>query len=130
MNAITHDAVITNRGRELAWKLNPALGSTVEIDRTCSLIVRHARTYNRIQEVWCSVELSDRATAQLERREALLEQRLTDLVDWLPWTDDGAITVKFDGDPRGHCVKLVMPGQYERLHDDWGREGIGADVGS
>ena len=32
----------TAAGVKLAWKLNPALGSTHAIDETCSLIVRLA----------------------------------------------------------------------------------------
>jgi hypothetical protein len=119
---------ITDRGRELADKLHPAIGWTSDITRTCSLIARHARTHGHIQEAWCSVEMSDRQTERLEKREAQLEARITDLVAQLPETDEGPITVLFGGDPRGHTVKLVMPGSLVKLHDDWGQEGIGADV--
>jgi hypothetical protein len=118
----------TERGDKLAAKLNPMMGTTLEIRETCALIARHARTHNRYAEMWCSVELSDRETARLERRETALEARITDLVSRLPETDDGPITVRFDGDPRGHTVKLVLPGESRRHADVWDQESIGADV--
>jgi hypothetical protein len=121
-------AETTERGWRLAHKLNPAIGTTSAIAETCSLIARHARTHGHIQETWCSVEMSDRQTARLEKREAQLEARITRLVEDLPETDEGPITVLFGGDPRGYTVKLVMPGTLSRLHDDWGQEGIGADL--
>jgi hypothetical protein len=119
---------ITDRGRKLASKLNPAIGTTREIEETCSLIARHAKTHGHIQETWCSVELSDRQTARLMVREAALERRIVDLIEHLPDTDEGPWAVLFGGDPRGHTVKLVAPGSLVRFHDDWGQEGIGADV--
>lgn len=119
---------ITQRGRTLAAKLNPMMGTTDEIERTCSLIARHARTYNRMQEIWCSVEMDERQEARLTRRETALERRLADLVGQLPETDDGALRVAFSGDPRGHCVKLTLPTGYRRHADVWDGESIGADV--
>jgi hypothetical protein len=100
---------ITKRGSELASRLNPYIGTTMEILETCSLIARSAVTHDRIQETWTSVELSDRATERLERREAGIEHRISELVENLPATDDGPFKVTFEGDPRGYTVKIVTP---------------------
>lgn len=106
-------AEITERGRKLAWRLNPFIGTTGAIERTASLIARHAVTHDRIQQRWCNEEMSDRATARLERQEAQLEQRIAKLVESLPETDTGPFTVKFEGDPRGYTVKIVTPDGQE-----------------
>lgn len=121
-------AEITYRGIALANKLNPLFGTTPKIQETCSLIARNSRTYNRIQEYWASVEMSDQQVAYWEKREANLEKRITELVESLPETDEGSIKVAFSGDPRGHCVKLTLPGSYKRHADVWDQESIGADV--
>lgn len=124
-------ATITAKGRELADKLNPAIGTTREIERTCSLIARHATSHHGLQERLCNGGddwLPDDARhRQIERLEALdeaLERRITALVETLPHTDDGPFGVKFGGDPRGCTVKITAPAMYEHLYDDWGREGI------
>lgn len=117
---------VTRKGEELASKLNPAIGTTREIRETCSLIARHAQTHGHIQEMWCSVEMSDRQTARVEARETNLERRITALVDSLPETDEGPFKVKFGGDPSGYTVKIIAPGSLaRRMHDDWGQDGIG-----
>lgn len=126
----------TKAGWEIAWKMNPAIGTTPNIVETCSLIHRQARTYARIQERWCNEEMSDRTTARLEEREAQIEARIRALVESLPHADPpdsgngngGSWGVKFGGDPRGSTVKIVPPSGWERLADDWGREGICADL--
>lgn len=102
-------AQVTTRGYDLACKLNPYIGSTYGIDQTCSLLHRHARTYDRIQEMWCNDEMSDRATARLEAQEAKLEARIRSLVQDLPQPDDGPWQVQFSGDPRGYTVRLIAP---------------------
>lgn len=117
------DAEITKRGRELADKLSNIIGgTTTDILRICSLIARHAQTYGHIQERWANVEMSDRVTAQWERKEANLERRITELVEMLPETDEGPLRVHFDGEPRGNTVKLVRPWDPDDSY------GIGADV--
>lgn len=108
----------TNRGRLLARKLAPWIGSTHAIDATCSLIARHATTYARIQEAWCNEEMGERRTARLEAQESRLERRIVDLVADLPATDDGPWRVRFDGDPRGFAVRICAPqhvGMYEGI---------------
>lgn len=114
-------AQTTNRGRELARKLGPAIGTTWQINETCSLIARHARTHHRLMEIQCNdADLYEWA----EKREEQIERRISELVADLPHTDEGPIRVKFSGDPRGATVKLVMPGTLVRMHDDWGQEGV------
>jgi hypothetical protein len=100
---------ITKKGYELAFRLNPYLGTTNRIAETCSLIARHAGTYARIQERWCNEEMSERMTAYFEAQEDRLEARILDLVNDLPHTDDGQIKVQFDGDPRAYVVRLLVP---------------------
>lgn len=107
--------VITRRGRGLAWKLNPYIGTTTAIEETCSLIARHAITYNRIQELWCNSERANNHTPTreyYEAREAWLEARITDLVADLPHTDDGPFRVEFQGDPRGSTVQIWLPNTH------------------
>jgi hypothetical protein len=81
--------VITRRGRALAWKLNRYIGTTFEIEETCSLIARHAITYNHIQELWCDNERANNhepTRLDWRPRKLRLEERITDLVNSLPWT--------------------------------------------
>jgi len=113
-------AVVTKKGRELAWKLNPAIGSTRKIDETCSLICRHATTHHWLQEVACNREM-DRHE---EVKEARIEARITYLVATLPATDDGPWRVEFQGDPRGVTVKLHAPPEWHHLYDGWAGEAI------
>lgn len=104
----------TSKGRDLAARLAPAIGYTRAIDETCSLIARHATSYERIQQRWCNDEMSDAETARVEAREARLERRIADLVADLPATDDGPWSVTFEGDPRGYVVKITAPGAAEQ----------------
>lgn len=126
-------AQVTNKGSKIAWRLNPAIGTTREIEETCSLIHRHAVTYSRIQEVWCNDELTDTQSGRLEHREKLLERRITDLVESLPHADanehgqGGAWRVRFSGDPRGNTVRIIPPDGWSYLHDNWDGESIGCD---
>jgi hypothetical protein len=54
MSSTASTTRITAKGRELAWKLNPAIGTTAEIERTCSLIARHATTHTQLAEILCN----------------------------------------------------------------------------
>ena len=114
----------TKNGYELAYKLNPAIGTTRKIAETCSLIARHEKTLQRIAETWCSVEMSEKEEERLTKREEQLERRVSDLVASLPETDSGPFGVTFQGDPRGCIVKLTAPEPWTSLYDDWGRSGI------
>jgi hypothetical protein len=100
---------ITKKGYELAFRLNPYLGTTNHIAETCSLIARHATTYAWIQERWCNDEMPESQVKALEAKEAWLEARIIDLAIDLPLTDQGRIWVQFDGDPRAYVVRLLVP---------------------
>jgi hypothetical protein len=103
--------VITKRGDALAHTLARFIGLTDETREVCSLICRREPEYTRIQEACCSEDMGDKRRARMERREAAIEAHVLKLVERLPNTDNGPITVKFEGDPRGYCIKLVVPGQ-------------------
>lgn len=100
---------VTKKGLVLADKLGRYVGWAPGISETCSLICRHATTYDRIQVMWCNDEMSDARTARVEKREAQIEERIRHLVAMLPETDDGPFRVQFDGDPRGYTTRLLTP---------------------
>lgn len=75
----------------------------------CSLICRHERTYTTIQERWCNEEMSDATVDALEKREAKIEARITEVAAQLN-TPTGPMRVNFQGDPRGCTVKLWVNG--------------------
>lgn len=116
-------AKVTRRGTELARKLQPMF-EALPADRwswfgvaaTLSLIARHARTHHRLAEIACGREL----TAEECRRDVRIEHRIIELAESLP----GTVRAKFSGDPRGATVKLVLPGEWRRLHDCFGGEGV------
>lgn len=110
--------MITKRGNELASQLNPYLGTTEAIRETCSKIARLATTHARLQETACNRSL----TRYECQREEQVETRIRDHVANLPGTDNGPITVKFSGDPRGFTVKLVVPG-VTHAGNTWGLGG-------
>lgn len=111
---------ITKKGHELARKLNPSMGSTHAIARTCSLIARHATTHCKLQEMQCN-GLTETQEEWVFKREEQIETRIRDLCEELPHVDGQPIRPVFQGDPRGATVKLKMPdGRY----DDWGQTGL------
>jgi hypothetical protein len=120
----------TNKGRELAFKLAPAIGTTRAITETCSLICRHATTHHRLQEQACNGyqtydgSWDEAASNRADAREEKIEARIRSLVQDLPATDDGPFGVVFQGDPRGCTVKITAPGEWSSLYDDWGNEGV------
>lgn len=78
---------------------------------TCRGILAAATTLQRISELTCSVEMSERETARLERREANAEERVHRLAATFGARAD------FNGDPRGYVVRLILPsGKY----NTWG----------
>jgi hypothetical protein len=103
------NATITRKGIDYAHKLNYQIGTTGRSQRVASLLHRHARTYDRIQELWCDWDMSDRQRVRLEAKEARLEARIRDLVGYLPEPDNGPWRVQFSGDPRGYTVRLIAP---------------------
>ena len=80
------------------------------------LILRNAATIQRLAERAYSVEMSE---AQTER-EGKQDDRATECIvaACKPW----GIKPTFDGDPRGACVKLILPsGRW----NSWGGEEAG-----
>lgn len=123
--------VSTRKGRELALKLAEAIGVGAEINDTLSLVSRHAVTLQWLSETLANGgddrlpdDVRHRQIADAERRSEHLQARITELVASLPDTDAGPVGVIFQGDPRGMPVKLAMPGEWSRLHDDWAQEGV------
>lgn len=106
--------------RELLRKISPSQGTGALRDKQDAAFVlcSCARRYARIQERWCSEEMTDDTIKRLERTESLLERRMADAAERL-----GA-TTHFGGDPRGHTVKLQIP-EFEQLYDWPGQDGIG-----
>ncbi|HEY4266725.1 MAG TPA: hypothetical protein VGM94_00905 [Galbitalea sp.] len=94
-------------GLRLAGALIPYIGSTPTTRRLCVEIATLARRYQRIQVA----KLNRFLTASERTIEPRLEDHIRALVASLPATDDGAITVSFDGDPRGSAVHVTVPNQ-------------------
>jgi hypothetical protein len=132
---------ITNNGRKLAIKLAPAVGVSHDVLELCSLIARNAKTYDRLQVDACNgpwfVQVPnahmprdeyrqrlERWESDLAKRDERCAARLTALVDQLAKVSGVAIKPVLGGDPRGVVVKLALPPEFERLHDDWSREGV------
>ena len=92
------------------------------------LLLRHGRTYSRIQEMHCNgvgtwysedpksfAKRQDRFEKRIEKRESQIEKRLTVLAAQL----GPGFAVVFQGDPRGVTVKLTLPSGKT---NDFGRE--------
>lgn len=99
---------ITKAGRELATRLvrhylpwpTPEDVDLYELDATCSLLLRHGTTYNRLQERMASdSSLADeRLMVAVERRADTLERRMAHLLPALPAPQDGyRWRLRFDG---------------------------------
>jgi hypothetical protein len=115
---------ITNKGQRLAIRIHRMTEPRRELDHaletTCSLIARHATTYEHIQERWCNDEMSDRATKLLEQKEAQIEDRIRKLAERID------CTVTFEGDPRSHTVRLwPADARYKTEQDYAGADGLG-----
>lgn len=106
-----------SRQRDLADGLMPFVGMTPAIRDTAAQIERAAKRYQRIQEDWTSVEMTDDQVAKTTAREDRLEARIIALVGDLPLPtleneSVGVWGVKFEGDPRGPVVTLVVRESY------------------
>ena len=88
-----------------------------DAQRAADLLLRHGRTYSRIQEMHCNgvgtwygesaqsfAKRQARFETRLEHRESLLEARIRAICAELGYT------ASFEGDPRGHTVAVVIPG--------------------
>lgn len=92
-------------------------GEDCDVRRIAELLCRHGKTYARLQEIWCNVEMTERQEKYWQRRESLIERRIRQLCTELG-PDFEPI---FDGDPRGNTVKVKVPSGRT---NDWGKEGI------
>lgn len=116
---------ITKAGRELARHLHIVVNdghSVGEAFEVCSRIHRAGVTYSHIQEVFCSVELSERMTKVYEKRESQLEALITRHCGTLTEMTGHEYVPEFSGDPRGFTVKIGSPG-VELGNQDWGLDG-------
>lgn len=120
----------TREGRALAKKLAPWLescrenlgedgkpASTIEVDITCSLIVRHAAKLTRLSVAELNRPLS------IEEQDGIQtsSERLKTLVGMLGRDIHGdCVGVITDGDPRGHVVTIRIPCCDG---DTWGGDG-------
>lgn len=65
---------------------------------------RLGRKYSRIQERWCNEVMSAAQTTRVERIESQIETAVKRTVH----NFDPTMPVEFQGDPRGHTIKLVI----------------------
>ena len=81
-----------------------SLNDAIDLAR---LILRNAGTVQRLAEVMCNREPTNRECRQDEK----CAQRIREACK--PW----GIKPNFSGDPRGACVKLILP---SGRHNSWG----------
>lgn len=114
---------ITKDGRLLAQALSNAEDGLV-LPSICSELVRLAKRHHRIQERWCSEDMSGTPglTERVERQEAQLEEQIRDVAKQIP----GVRAVKFTGDPRGYTVRLML---RSKKSNTWGGAEAGFGVG-
>lgn len=121
--------MITKNGKKLADSLNPLIGSTSEIDEICSKICRLAVTHHRLAEDECNgpypLEWTQNWQDSIEAKTEKVEKQITALVERLPETDEGQLTVEFQGDPRGATVKLKVNNMDRHpSYNGWALEAI------
>lgn len=93
------------------------------------LLMRHAKTYHRLQEMACNgveshhgesnasfAKRQQRHEEWVEKRDGQIERRIRAIVASM----GEGFGVVVSGDPRGCCVRLVLPSGKT---NDWGREG-------
>jgi hypothetical protein len=115
----------------LAWtkQQQEAYDNTFEIfSRNCTLpsdriyqimdlLHRHETTLSRINDMWTSVEMSQKREAEVKKQEASCERRVKELVEEL------GFTVEIDGDPRGFAFLIYFPN--DKATNSFGGEGWG-----
>lgn len=74
-------------------------------------LMRYGATHNRLMVEYCNVGQSPERESKLTRTEQAIQKIVKSF---------GAIA-RFQGDPRGNTVKIVVPDGYT---NDWGKEGI------
>lgn len=110
--------MISKQVRELANDLSGAGGLVLPSD--AAVLLRFAKRYAKIQERWCNDDMSGTPGAEdrLRAKEAQLEEIIRGIVKNMP----SLTGVKFSGDPRGYCVKVI---RKDGRYNTWG----GADDG-
>lgn len=107
--------------RQRLEELRKAVGDKPALE-TLHGLLECATSYTRIQERWCSEDMSqipgrEEATKRLEKS---LEEKIRAYAKGLP----NVKGVKFTGDPRGYCVRLMLEdGRYNTwggAEDGWG----------
>jgi hypothetical protein len=96
-----------------------------ECAHLADLLCRHGVTYSRLQEMHCNgvgtwygesaasfAKRQERFEKQLERREILIEKRIRAICESLGYV------ASFEGDPRGHTVRVVIPGLKDSGYQD------------
>lgn len=81
-----------------------------------SRLVRDAGIIKRAEEAFCSIEMDERTTKDLERRMELAEKRIERVAKAL------GMTATTGGDPRGCCAYLHFTylGEDQKPHNSWG----------
>ena len=106
--------MITKKGRELAWKLNPSMGVTTrQIEETCSRICMIAKSYDNCLVEKCNGDLRERFENlsiwenYVEERTEKCVKRIAELCGELPTIDGQHIDPVFNYEP-GSPIKLVL----------------------
>ncbi len=107
--------------------------SAREVVRLAELILRHGKTYSRIQEMNCNgvgtwygesnesfAKRQSRHEAYCEKREQQLEKRITAICAEL----GAGFEPIFQGDPRGNTIKIKLPSQ-PKAANSYDQEGVG-----
>lgn len=92
-------------------------------DDDISLLLRHASTLDRINEIDCSVDLSDRPREEkrIRKLEESRERRIREICATYPQI----VKVEFHGDPRGFPVRLFFASERSNI---WGGKGSGYGI--
>lgn len=114
------------QGYLLADRLSPAIGSAPGIVTNCVALVAAARE-------WACLQVLELNNGELLGDDADRDQDLRVLMDravgLLPETDAGPIVLDLDFDDiRGIIVKLVLPGEWAKLHTTWPMDGMAVEV--
>ena len=77
--------------------------SVLQLGDICDLLHRHEATLHRIAEMICSVEMTPGKENKLDLKVNRIEDRVRALLQ--PY----GIDVRFNGDPRGGAIRMIMP---------------------
>lgn len=108
---------ISKKLRDASNELSRATESLITPSQLAPLLSL-GKSYAKIQELWCNESMDDQRTKRVEKRETRLETEITTLALALP----GVTGVRFTGDPRGYCVKLMLA---SKRYNTWGGESEG-----